>query len=232
MHGLKFPLHFPMIFIFTIKYKMSILSKDINECEIGTHSCGQFETCLNTPGVFRCIPPEKNCLDGYTSDESGNCNDLDECATGNFKCPAESSCVNVPGSFMCTCRDGFETSGQSCVDVNECSSNFDPCGDLVCINMIGSYKCGLKRKNECPKGLQYNPIRRRCVDIDECLISNPCLPSENCQNLHGSWRCYSKIRCDFGFNPNVDGTRCNGEFLTTKKLLKFLLREPTGVWNC
>ena len=41
---------------------------DTNECEEGTHDCGERQECSNTVGGFDCL-----CADGYVTSDNGSC---------------------------------------------------------------------------------------------------------------------------------------------------------------
>ena len=44
------------------------------------------------------------------------------------------------GSYSCTCNEGFEGSGASCSDINECKLGV--CADnALCVNTVGSFSC-------------------------------------------------------------------------------------------
>lgn len=45
---------------------------DVDECELGTHSCQVGFTCQNTKGSFYCQPRQR-CMDGFLQDPEGNC---------------------------------------------------------------------------------------------------------------------------------------------------------------
>ena len=67
---------------------------DDNECQLGTHNCGQAYECRNTPGSFRCVT--KNCPDGYKLDYSnGQCKKV-VCPRG-MKADRSGNCI---GEFI------------------------------------------------------------------------------------------------------------------------------------
>ena len=81
-----------------------------------------------------------------------NCVDVNECADDTDDCGENATCGNNVGSFTCTCNNGFTGDGRvceplvsptgykvgatnTCVDVNECSTNTDTCSaDATCSN--------------------------------------------------------------------------------------------------
>ena len=44
--------------------------------------------------------------------------------------------VNVT-DFTCVCKKGYEFTGETCTDINECQD--DPCGNGECVNTPGTY---------------------------------------------------------------------------------------------
>lgn len=50
------------------------------------------------------------------------------------------------------------------------------------------------------------------IDINECETSNDlCRPFEMCINRPGDFVCEPKIRCEYGYQLNSNGTECIGE---------------------
>ena len=45
---------------------------DVDECELGTHSCQAGSTCHNTKGSFYCQARQR-CMEGFLQDPEGNC---------------------------------------------------------------------------------------------------------------------------------------------------------------
>ena len=82
-------------------------------------------------------------------------------------------------SFYCDCLAGYGFDGNTCVDINECSSEVGPCTGSACINTDGSFSC------ICFNG--YTRVNGECVDINECDFPDNCvtgicsntLPPEN-----------------------------------------------------
>lgn len=74
--------------------------------------------------------------------------DINECDTPNI-CGG-GICTNTLGSYDCTCDSGFEESGGTCVDIDECASG-TPCGaGGICTNTSGGYVC------TCPTGFEFD----------------------------------------------------------------------------
>lgn len=71
--------------------------EDVNECEDGTHLCGD-RPCVNQPGSYRCL-----CSAGFDFNEATKrCEDIDECVEfRGYICSPESFCENTYGSFRC-----------------------------------------------------------------------------------------------------------------------------------
>lgn len=71
----------------------------------------------------------------------------------NFDCTNNAECIDG----QCFCQDGFDARGAVCVDINECKSNPNICGDrATCINTPGSHRC------QCEAGLIGTPPRVPC----------------------------------------------------------------------
>lgn len=74
------------------------------------------------------------------------------CST-NFDCTNNAECIES----QCFCQDGFEPQGSVCVDIDECRTRTDVCGErAACINTPGSYKC------QCDEGMIGSPPRVAC----------------------------------------------------------------------
>lgn len=78
---------------------------DINECQIGLHSCKVLERCDNTAGSYHCTRIY-GCGTGYTlNSHNGLCEDDDECALGTHNCGElgeNFECRNTLGSYRCS----------------------------------------------------------------------------------------------------------------------------------
>ncbi|PAV59903.1 hypothetical protein WR25_12503 [Diploscapter pachys] len=168
--------------------------------------CGEGE--LQNPITGECISVQ--CPLGYYP-KNGMCNDVDECAQQD-RCSPSEECVNTPGSYRCQqkgnlCGNGYEVNKDSgfCEDIDECKTGM-PCGNNMCINVLGSFKC------RCNAGYEFNDITKRCEDIDECkkfADVDECSIGlakceQRCINTPGSYQCI----CDRGFALGVDGLTC------------------------
>ena len=63
-------------------------------------------------------------------------------------------CIDNDGSYNCLCTDGYEGSGFTCTNINECSPDFteNRCGpNTECIDLEPGYTC------ECPIGFAGSP---------------------------------------------------------------------------
>uniref|UniRef100_A0AAQ4PV95 TSP C-terminal domain-containing protein n=1 Tax=Gasterosteus aculeatus aculeatus TaxID=481459 RepID=A0AAQ4PV95_GASAC len=150
------------------------------------HPCYKGVSCtesLNYPG-FTCGP----CPPGTTGNGT-HCQDMDECELQ--PCFSPDSCVNTVGGFIChpcppglwgaplsgTGMDYAKTHRQDCVDIDECLDLPDACVmNSVCINTLGSYKCG-----GCKPGFLGNQTSG-CFPRQSCaaLTFNPCDSNAHC----------------------------------------------------
>ena len=61
---------------------------------------------------------------------------------GDHNCNENASCLNTDGGFVCTCDDGYQGTGTTCEDENECElGTYDCDAHAICSNTIGSYSC-------------------------------------------------------------------------------------------
>ncbi|XP_070817740.1 hemicentin-1 [Chaetodon trifascialis] len=87
-----------------------------------------------------------------------------------------------PQQGLLACQQGFESRGDSCVDINECEVR-DAC-QHECMNTPGSHRC------LCPAGYRLMTNGKTCQDIDECLEQNiQCGANRMCFNMRGSYQC-------------------------------------------
>merc|ERR1712048_1207626 len=113
-------------------------------CDLGTHTCDQLATCVDTEGSFEC-----NCMSGYNNIDN-QCVDIDECAVSLFNdCDTASgaSCTNTDGSFICSCPNGMGGAGTNadpCTAILGTCSNFESTGYSAtqdCSNMAENELC-------------------------------------------------------------------------------------------
>ena len=138
---------------YTLDHVDNSTCHDTNECDEIPNLCGDHGDCLNTPGYFKC-----KCHTGFEIDDTGeSCVDIDECKEDHDDisrsiCGNGGTCVNLDGGFDCECPLGFvfttdttqdanmfnSTSLKGCVDIDECSLYFNPCGQGrgICTNKV------------------------------------------------------------------------------------------------
>jgi outer membrane protein assembly factor BamB len=117
---------------------------DINECVINNGGCDPLTKCTNTLGSRTCGA----CPAGYTGTGTTGCVETNEC-TGVTPptCQTGSKCANTVGSYQCVCLGGYNTVGNTCVDVNECNLLYSSCdATATCSNTTVGWSC------TCPTG--------------------------------------------------------------------------------
>uniref|UniRef100_A0A8W8MTE0 Uncharacterized protein n=2 Tax=Magallana gigas TaxID=29159 RepID=A0A8W8MTE0_MAGGI len=144
-----------------------------------------------------------DCDQGYTGD---NCeSEVDACL--EMPCSLNRQCTDLSpeeesvlgrGYNCSACPPGYDTSDDSCSDVDEClSKDNNNCNATVetCENTEGGYIC------QCLPG--YKKIEDKCRDIDECLTgTSRC--EQLCQNTPGSFTC----SCFLGYTLKSDHGSC------------------------
>ncbi|GFO38964.1 fibropellin-1 [Plakobranchus ocellatus] len=63
---------------------------------------------------------------------------LDYCSSN--PCTVNQTCSSTIGTHVCSCRDGFTSDGNICLDDDECQAGSDGCSQ-VCVNQIPGYQC-------------------------------------------------------------------------------------------
>ena len=101
------------------------------------------------------------------------CLDIDECIEYQGLCRGNLHCTNTVGSYVCGCRNGFNTVGTDCIDIDECE-NQNQCPDkALCLNNEGNVTC------QCFDGYQGD----LCDDINECYLNQDnCDRNADCLN--------------------------------------------------
>lgn len=173
--------------------------RDENSCVfVGRQKCPYRtkSSCHDIPNKgATCV-----CWGGYKK-QNGTCQDIDECKETPDQCGV-GVCRNYVGYFSCSCPKGYrnhwQSRGQACKDIDECSSIAPPnCGEAVCVNTPGSYIC------QCEPGYKYNDTLKTCEDDDECAAaSGGC--DHVCSNTDGSFAC----SCHLGYFLDSDGKTC------------------------
>lgn len=125
---------------------------DIDECSALKQPCPPTAICENANPGYNC-----KCPQGYAArpDPKIACEQVDVniLCQSNFDCTTNAECIEG----QCFCQNGFEPQGSVCVDIDECRTNANICGDRsMCINTPGSHRC------ECPNGLVGAPPRIQC----------------------------------------------------------------------
>ncbi|XP_026989557.1 thrombospondin-4-B [Tachysurus fulvidraco] len=166
--------------------------------------CFRPDMCIETVDGVECGP----CPDGYTGD-GYSCDDVDECQFN--PCFPGVKCINTAPGFRCeACPNGYtgqpvegvgvafaQTHKQVCDDIDECSglNNGGCTANSVCLNSMGSYRCG-----GCKTGFTGDQLRG-CKPEKSCgnRLQNPCDPNAQCiEERDGTITC----QCGIGWAGN------------------------------
>ncbi|XP_064597834.1 LOW QUALITY PROTEIN: uncharacterized protein LOC135464334 [Liolophura sinensis] len=162
-----------------------------NDCD--PNPCGRDATCRNVVGGGSFC----ECPSGYTLVDKDCVRDIPDCSN-NGGCGANALCtVESDNEVTCQCKGGYEGSGSSCTDVNECENPLvHGChSKATCYNTEGGHYC------ECNTGYRGNG--HHCVEINECQEElDDCSVFAECFNLVESYRCV----CKAGYEG--DGKTC------------------------
>ncbi|XP_015191223.1 PREDICTED: fibrillin-2-like [Polistes dominula] len=173
------------------------ICEDNDECLLGTHDCTAGYHCRNTIGSYRC---DRNSR--VTTPQARPQIATTTSTTTTTTMIPFTGTPNIQQRF--TCPQGFEISGDKCVDINECEIIQHPCSRASqrCVNTIGSYKC--ISRVICGNGFTLDSTTgQHCVDIDECADnSHECSSEQICENRQGGYVC----KCPPGYTdgPNKD----------------------------
>ncbi|KAJ0033205.1 hypothetical protein NQD34_000312 [Periophthalmus magnuspinnatus] len=96
----------------------------------------------------------------------------------------------VVAKSITSCRDGFVSQRNRCIDYNECVVD-NPCPQhSQCFNTNGSYYCQCLRGYRERKGRQNFNHEGHCEDINECTeLSGTCGFGATCMNNIGGYNC-------------------------------------------
>ena len=142
-----------------------------NPCFIKNGGCDALVKCSASSGggLATC----GSCPAGYArddpSDQFSTCVDVDGCASS--PCHTGVLCTDVPTpgeGFTCsTCPSGYSGDGETCVDIDECSTANGGCDVLTtCVNTNGGFTCGA-----CPSGYKGSG-KTGCARISACATNN------------------------------------------------------------
>lgn len=116
---------------------------------------------------------------------------------GPVTCAPQAMCTD-PVVGTCECNEGYEGSGTTCTDIDECDTpggGAELCSaHATCVNRPGSFDC------ECDDGYRDDGTGQ-CLDIDECESSTACPAGAACANTEGSFTC----TCRFGYTADGSG---------------------------
>ena len=83
---------------------------DIDECDLGLHTCVSPFVCVNINGSYNC-----QCQQGFSSVNNG-CQDNDECSASDTNdCSKYAHCINTEGGYICQCLPGYTGNGYTCI---------------------------------------------------------------------------------------------------------------------
>ncbi|XP_041464168.1 uncharacterized protein LOC446192 isoform X6 [Lytechinus variegatus] len=108
------------------------------------------------------------CPPGRRLTDDLQCVDIDECRQD--PCDVGEVCINRILGYDCICAEGYErNSNNTCVDINECEREIEPCGgpEYICMNDKGSYQCFcvegyvMDQEGYCVEGVEQTPNTTR-----------------------------------------------------------------------
>jgi hypothetical protein len=92
---------------------------NIDECATQQHNCSRLANCTDTQGSYICNCDARTGY-GILALDGVSCLDTNECREKRHNCSVAAQCNNTEGSYICTCLAGFNGTGLSCRDVDEC----------------------------------------------------------------------------------------------------------------
>ncbi|XP_068731169.1 adhesion G protein-coupled receptor E2-like isoform X1 [Montipora capricornis] len=192
-------------------------------CEALISCVGQGQMC-QTPSIQQ--DSGYNCSCGLTLPSVLSCDGNKTCTIPHGNC--RSFCTDSETNCHCrecTCVSGysFNTSSQSCGDIDECQSGTHDC-QHTCINTNGGFQCS------CLIGYKLNGDKKSCVDDDECTTNNGGC-DHVCVNSIGSYLCV----CNQGWSVNpADKRTCidNDECSLNPNLCSQICVNTLGSYTC
>lgn len=106
------------------------------------------------------------------------------------------------------CNTGWEGTGETCTDINECSTGKHDCHiNATCTDNDGNFSCA------CVTGFSGDGVN--CSDVDECTDgSHSCDTNANCTNNVGNYTC----ECNIGGEGS--GKTCTSKSVSFKMIIK------------
>lgn len=142
-------------------YAWVLLLSDVDECELGGHSCDGHASCLNVPGSFSC-----RCQPGWVGD--------------GFECHGECLRAGGPGK---SCRGRWGGAGGGRWQGGVAGLRHVQ-GGRSGLGLEGLPPCS--PSVHTPRGLRVPSP----ADLDECAFQeHGCSPRADCLNTPGSYRC-------------------------------------------
>ncbi len=184
-----------------------VVCLDSNECigegPSGNDCAAVGGVCTNTPGSFTCACNSPGFVGPGTV-----CFNVDECQGPS--CHTEATCTDTPGSFTCACNTGYQGSGTSCTDIDECALGPPantceaPALGGECTNTPGSFTCACVAPGWVGNGTS-------CANVDECALGPPnhncdvtAPGNAACTDTPGSFTC----ACEAGYHTLNAGATC------------------------
>lgn len=163
-------------------------STNVNECQLGTHTCDANASCTDLPNGYQCT-----CLTGFVGD-GHKCR---TCAIKNGGCDTLTSCSVVGNTIVCgACPSGYSDpngDGTQCTDIDECANKTSGCDpNAICTNTPGSVSCA------CPTGWLGNG--KSCVPGVKAITVTS---ATNCALKHdGNIWCWGAVSFQASPTPN------------------------------